>query len=148
MKTRIRPALLLGITVLGVVSCSRRNNAGGADPAKADAAPGAARQVAASTGPGPSQAVRRYLELVDKGDVDGALGLRTKDQRTPPDSKVSRGELASGKLDAWMQVYTLAGVLQDVGGIKSIEILNEKTDGDSAQVDARLSYRKAMDERI
>jgi hypothetical protein len=38
-------------------------------------------------------------------------------------------------------------VLEEVG-VKSIEILNEKTDGDSAQVDVRLSYRKAMDERI
>jgi hypothetical protein len=98
MRTRIRAALLPGITVLGVVSCSRRNNAG-ANPAKDKAeAPAAASPVSSSTGPGPSQTVRRFLEFLDRGDVDGALGLRTKDQRATP-LEVSRAELDSGKAE-------------------------------------------------
>jgi hypothetical protein len=149
MRSGIRPALLLCIIILGVSCGSKRNHGDATEPAaKAGGAPLATSQAAAAPSYGPSQTVRKYLELVDKGDINGALNLRSMKEETAPGSEDSQKELASGKDDVYIEVYTLVGVIHDVGGIKSIEILKEEVDGDSAQVDAKLSYNKARDESI
>ena len=86
----------------------------------------------------PSQTVRKYFELVDKGDIDGTLKLLSMKQTTIPE------DLTAAKA----QVVLLIGVLHEQGGLKSLQILKEKVDANSARVDAKLSVKKGPDENL
>jgi hypothetical protein len=83
----------------------------------------------------PSDTLTKYFQLIDKGDIDGPLNLLSKQER-------------GAELTAKAEVVLLIGVLHDSGGLKSIDILKENLDGDSARVNAKLSYNNGKSEEV
>lgn len=83
--------------------------------------------------PGPGKVVEKFYQYVEKGELEAAKNLFTKEIR----------EAMGGKIMAGLSEET--NEINAKGGVKDIEIKSEEITGESARVTARVSYGNGSD---